>query len=270
MIVSTSPSISLKNIDLGIVCPMSNESEIVCSFVDSVLSYCNEFQSVHFFIVVDRASTDGTIDILHQLSQTDNRICVIWDESSRCVVDAYLRGYREAIAAKCDWILEIDAGFSHNPEDIPKFLAKMQQGYDCVFGSRFCPGGKISDSSLKRYLISWGGTFATNFLLGTKLSDMTSGFEMFTQKSLQAVLDNGIHSKNHFFQTEIRVFCHHFRIVEVPIHYRFASSRVKNSIILEACKNLWRLTSKRLQGKLWQSQLTLEDSHHNFQETSKY
>lgn len=255
---SLSNSIPLEDIHLGIVCPVANEYDTIELFVNSVLSYCNRLRSVHFFVVVDRASTDGTVDILHQLSKTDNRICAIWNESGRCVVDAYIRGYREAIAAKCDWILEIDAGFSHDPEDIPKFLAKMQQGYDCVFGSRFCQGGKVSKSSLKRYLISRGGTILTNLMLGTKLKDMTSGFEMFTREALQAVLNNGIYSKNHFFQTEIRVFCHHFRIIEVPIHYRFASSSVNNTIITEAFKNLWHLTKKRFNGTLWNSEINLE------------
>ncbi len=133
----------------------------------------------------------------------------------------------------------------------------MQQGYDCVFGSRFCRGGKIVDSSLKRKFISWGGTLATNLLLGTKLSDMTSGFELFTRPALEAVLNNGIRSRGHFFQTEIRVFCHHFRIAEVPICYRSASPSVNNSAIEDAFSNLWRMTRKRFAGTLWNSRISL-------------
>ncbi|NJK99133.1 MAG: glycosyltransferase [Spirulinaceae cyanobacterium SM2_1_0] len=248
---------------------MANERDTVRPFIAAVLAHCTGLQAVQFFAVVDRASTDGTVAILQELSQADARVTVVWAEASRCVVDAYVRGYQEAIAAQCDWILEIDAGFSHAPTDIPKFLAKMQQGYDCVFGSRFCRGGKISDSSWRRYVISWGGTFLTNLLLGTKLADMTSGFEMFSRRALQAVLDNGIHSRNHFFQTEIRVFCHHFRIAEVPIHYRSASASVNNSVVQEAFKNLWRLTRQRLNGRLWQVDLCAQYSRHPLGATAK-
>ena len=109
------------------------------------------------------------------------------------MVDAYLRGYREALAAECDWILEIDAGFSHQPDDIPQFFDKMDEGYDCVFGSRFCNGGRIYDSSLKRNLISRGGTLLANLLLGTRLKDMTSGFEMFSRPALEGVLDRALY-----------------------------------------------------------------------------
>ena len=126
----------------------------------------------------------------------------------------------------------------------------MQEGYDCVFGSRFCKGGKISASSTKRYLISRGGSILTNLLLGTKLKDMTSGFELFTSQALQDVLKKGIGSKGHFFQTEIKVYCRDLRITEVPIHYKSASPSVNNSVLIDAFKNLWRLIRERFAGKL--------------------
>ena len=81
--------------------------------------------------------------------------------------------------------------------------AKIEEGYDCVFGSRFIKGGSMPDSTLRRKLISRGGSILANFLLGTKLKDMTSGFELFSSSALQMVVDKGIISKGHFFQTEI-------------------------------------------------------------------
>ncbi len=169
---------------------------------------------------------------------------------NRCVVDAYVRGYREALAAGCDWILEIDAGFSHDPEDIPAFLEWMSRGYDCVFGSRFMEGGCISEGSLKRYLVSKGGTILTNLLIGTRLRDMTSGFELFSRSALEMVLARGIQSRAHFFQTEIKVLCRNLRIVEVPIHYRMPSPRLRGSAIGESFRQLWRLFKLRLSGGL--------------------
>lgn len=240
----------LRSIDLGIVCPMANERNSAEAFVNLVLEQCTEFKSVKFFVVLDKASTDLTRDILVNLSKHRPQLCVVWSPQNRCVVDAYLRGYEEALAAGCDWILEIDAGFSHQPSDIPKFFDKMLEGYDCVFGSRFCRGGRLSASSLKRYILSRGGSLLTNLLLGTKLKDMTSGFELFNCQALHHVLKKGIHSRGHFFQTEIKVHCRNLKIVEVPIHYKSASPSVNTSIVFDAFKNILRLTLQRFAGDL--------------------
>src|SRR5215207_4140913 len=148
------------NVNLGVVCPMANERDTAERFVREVLAACHpfRFKSLTFFAVLDRVSRDGTLDLLRELEATVPQLRVVWAPENRCVVDAYLRGYREALDAGCDWVLEIDAGYSHQPSDIPAFFEKMSEGHDCVFGSRFCPGGRISDSSLKREAISRGGT----------------------------------------------------------------------------------------------------------------
>jgi dolichol-phosphate mannosyltransferase len=122
----------------------------------------------------------------------------------------------------------------------------MSEGFDCVFGSRFCKSGKITKSSPVRFLISFLGGCLTNLLLGTKLSDMTSGFELFTRKALKHALRKGIRSRGHFFQTEIKVHCRNLKIAEVPIHYQSASPSVKLPILLEALRNLARLFAQRL------------------------
>ena len=240
----------LRSINLGIVCPMANERDSAETFVKLVLEQCMNFKSVKFFAVLDKASTDGTRDILVNLSKYNPQICVVWSPENRCVVDAYVRGYKEALKTGCDWILEIDAGFSHQPSDMPNFFNEMLQGYDCVFGSRFCKGGRITESSVKRYFLSRGGSWLANLLLGTKLKDMTSGFELFTFAALQHILKKGIHSKGHFFQTEIKVYCRNFKITEIPIHYRSASASVNDIVIIDAFKNLFRLTVQRISGRL--------------------
>lgn len=240
----------LSQIKLGIVCPMANEIDSALAFVSQVFKYCQGFKSVSFFVVLDRVSTDGTLDLLLDLAYREDRLKVVWAPENRCVVDAYVRGYQEALNADCDWILEIDGGFSHQPQDIPRFFEAMLQGYDCVFGSRFCRGGKISDSSTKRHLISRAGTVTTNLLLGTRLKDMTSGFELFTANSLRYVLARGIQSRFHFFQTEIRVYCHALRIREVPIHYKAASPSVGTAALIDSLKILGRLFRMRLKGQL--------------------
>lgn len=243
--------INISDINLGIVCPMANEKDSAVSFVNEVLAQCQtqSFKSITFIAILDNVSKDGTVELLWELEKSLPQFQMVWAPENRSVVDAYMRGYREAIEAECDWILEIDAGYSHQPSDIPQFFKKMTEGYACVFGSRFCKGGQITDSSFKRQIISRGGSVLTNVLLGTKLKDMTSGFEMFSRPALQQVLDKCIHSRGHFFQTEIKAHCRRLPIVEVPIHYRAASDSVDNMILKDAFSNLWRLFRLRLSGK---------------------
>jgi dolichol-phosphate mannosyltransferase len=238
------------NTRLGIVCPMANERPTAVEFVNAVLEQCKGFKSVSFFVVFDNACKDGTIDLLKELQNKLPELKVIWAPEDKCVVDAYVRGYREALSADCDWILEIDASFSHHPSQIPQFFDKMADGFDCVFGSRFCKGGKFTEAPLSRYFISYAGSALTNLLLGTKLKDMTSGFEMFTNAALRKVLEKGIQSRGHFFQTEIKTYCKNMRIIEVPIHYRAPSQNVNFAIIIDAFSNLFRLFRKRLAGNL--------------------
>lgn len=240
----------LWQINLGIVCPMANEKDTAVEFVRQVLDKCKGFRSVSFFVVFDKSCRDGTFETLKSLPDKPSELKVVWAPEDRCVVDAYVRGYKAALDASCDWILEIDAGFSHQPNEIRQFFEKMSQGYDCVFGSRFCEGGRFTDSPLSRRIISRGGSILANLLLGTRLKDMTSGFELFRKEALEEVLEKGIRSRGHFFQTEIKTYCRNMRIAEVPIHYRAPSKNVSTGIILESLKNLFWLFGKRLKGKL--------------------
>ena len=176
---------SFSDVNLGIVCPMANESDNAESFVGDVLNVCKQFdfQSIKMYTIFDNKCTDGTYSLLKGVAPGLPELVVIFAPENRSVVDAYLRGYREALKDNRDWILEIDAGYSHQPTDIPQFFTKMKEGYACVFGSRFCRGAKVTDRVLKRYLIALGGTLLTNFLLKTRLTDMTGGFELFPDGS---------------------------------------------------------------------------------------
>ncbi len=237
---------------LGIVCPMANEGPTAVAFVNEVLRQCEShaFKSVAFFAILDYASSDNTLELLRQLEREQPALRVVWSPENKGVVDAYVRGYREALAAECDWILEIDAGYSHQPSDIPQFFERMAQGYACVFGSRFCAGGRIEEGSFKRHIVSRGGTLLSNAFLGTKLKDMTSGFELFSRPVLQEVLARGIRSRGPFFQTEIKAYCRNLRAVEVPIVYRAPTHDLNNSTLKDAFINLWRLFELRVLGRL--------------------
>jgi dolichol-phosphate mannosyltransferase len=244
------PSQSRSELRLAVVCPMANEGPNAIAFTRKVLHQCSGFAAVTFLAVIDKASTDNTLLLMEQYSRNNPDVVVVWAPENRSAVDAYIRGYREALNLSVDWILEIDAGFSHQPEDIPQFFAHMDEGYDCVFGSRFMKGGRISQGNTKRYLVSRLGTMLSNLLLGTRLADMTSGFELFSRMALEHVLDRGIRSRAHFFQTEIKVYCRNLKIREVPIHYKSPSPRMKSSAVTDALRQVMRLFALRLTAQL--------------------
>jgi len=236
---------------LGVVCPMANEAETAAVFVDAVLAECARyaFRVVAFYAVVDRASRDDTRAVLEGHAALRPELRVVWAPETRGVADAYVRGYREALAAGTDLVLEIDAGFSHAPADIPRFLDAFAAGADCVFGTRFGAGGR-NLAARRRRVVSRGGTMLANFLLGTTLTDMTSGFELFSSGALEHVLERGIRSKGPFFQTEIKAHCGGLRVAEVPITYTAGSHRLGWHAVAESLRNLAWLFVERT-GRRW-------------------
>lgn len=240
------------DIRLGVLTPMANERDNAERFVREVAAECKPFSFAEFshFVVLDRVSRDGTLELLREKAREWPWLKVVYAPENRSVVDAYMRGYREALAANSDWILEIDAGFSHSPKDIPSLLRAMSDGYDCVFGSRFCVGGRMMDAPVRRYLISRGGSIAANLLLGTRLTDMTGGFELFTRSALEQILAREIHSRGPFFQTEIKAFARKMKICEMPIQYSSPSHVVGSSALQDAIRGLGRLFRLRLRDAL--------------------
>ncbi len=223
---------------LGIVTPLANEEATIDEFLDRVLRQLGPGDLV--FCVLDNASRDSTRERIASRNARDSRVRLVWAPENRSVVDAYFRGYREAFAAGCQWILEMDGGLSHDPEFIPRFIQAMETGADFAAGSRFMPGGSYS-GRWSRYLLSKGGTLLTNLLLGTRMHDMTSGFECFNRKAMEFVLRRGVESRGHFFQTEIRYSLRNWAWTEVPISYACPSKSVGQSQVMESFRILWKL-----------------------------
>ncbi len=242
--------IRLSDLYLAIVTPMANEGNEGVRFVEAALKRTEAFGRVTMFVLIDRATKDNSLELLREYARQEPRLEVVWAPETRGLVDAYIRSYQIALDSGADWILEIDAGFSHDPADMPKFWQAIEAGYDCAFGTRFSKGGRIEDSSFKRRCISWGGSLLTNLLLGTRLSDMTSGYELFRRDVLQSVMNRGIQSRAHFFQTEIKTYCRKFKNAEIPITYRAASPRLGGKALKDAFRQLWRLFKLRLTGQL--------------------
>ncbi|MFB3903083.1 MAG: glycosyltransferase family 2 protein [Acidobacteriota bacterium] len=231
-----------QNSRLGIVTPLANEEATIDEFLDRVLRQLGPRDLV--FCVLDNASRDTTRERVANRNALDSRVRLVWAPENRSVVDAYFRGYREAFAAGCRWILEMDGGLSHAPELIPKFIEAMESGVDFAAGSRFSRGGSYS-GRWSRYLLSKGGTVITNLLLGTRMHDMTSGFECFSRHAMKHVLRRGVESRGHFFQTEIRYSLRNWRWKEVPISYACPSKSVGQSQVMESLRILWKLYRAR-------------------------
>ncbi len=226
---------------LAVVIPLANEEESIEALLDGITAHLTSRDLV--FCVLDRASRDRTREKVVAYGTEDRRVRLVWAPENRNVVDAYFRGYREALDSGCDWILEMDGGMSHDPGEIPLFLEAMRNGYEFAGGSRFIGDGGFS-GSIFRQTLSRQGTMLVNLLLGTRMHDMTSGFECFTRKAMEHVLRHGVRSTAHFFQTEIRMMMHEFRWTEVPIHYRCTTHRVAAASIIESLRVLWQLAGE--------------------------
>jgi dolichol-phosphate mannosyltransferase len=224
----------------AIVVPMANEEKDFKPFIDMLALVADVLNPGKIYFIIDNVSKDKTLELCQQLSNKDERYVTIWAPENKNVVDAYLKGLRIAYDAGHDIIIEMDAGLSHDPKAIPMFLRVLNEGNECAFGSRFIIGGSMSDSPLFRRALSRGGTILSNLLLGTKLYDMTSGFQGFHRDVVQSILDYKFLSIGHFYQVEIRYLLRKRRIFEVPIHYKAPSPNVNIKSIKNAFAVLWK------------------------------
>ena len=221
-----------------IVMPVANEAATMSEVIEKILAL--PYDNLHLYPVVDDYSKDNTAEIIRSYEDTGRVKCIYYKES-RGVISCYLEGFRRAIADGAEQIIEMDGGGSHLPKEIPQFIEKLDEGYDCVWGSRFIEGGDITNQPLYRRFLSSGGTYLANFVLGTKLKDMTSGFEAFRREILENMDLDAIMSKGHMYQTEMRYYCRNYNTIEVPIHYKGSKSSIKLKSVTEALRLLFKL-----------------------------
>lgn len=221
-----------------IVMPVANEEETMGAVIENILEL--PYDNLYLYPVIDSYSKDRTEEIIKSYEHTGKVKCIFYKES-RGVISCYLEGFRRALADGAEQIIEMDGGGSHNPEEIPQFVEALEKGYECVWGSRFVEGGDISNHPLYRRLLSSGGTLLSNLILGTKLKDMTSGFEAFQREVLENMDLDKFLSTGHMYQTEMRFYCRNKRSLEVPIHYIGGSSSLKFKSVTESLKILFQL-----------------------------
>jgi dolichol-phosphate mannosyltransferase len=187
-----------KDNDFAIIIPMANEENEFKPFVNELKQVLDRLESGTVYFIVDKVSKDKTLELCNELSQKDARFKTIWAPENKIVVDAYIRGYREALINNHDIIIEMDAGLSHDPRTIPMFLRTLNEGNECAFGSRFINGGSIWQSTWYRWFFSKSGTLLSNILLGTKLHDMTSGYQGFHANVVKEFVNYPLLSRAHF------------------------------------------------------------------------
>ena len=221
-----------------IVMPVANEQETMGAIIDEILAL--PYDNLHLYPVIDSYSKDRTEEIIRSYEGTGRVKCIFYEKSTG-VISCYLEGYRRALEDGARFIIEMDGGGSHKPYEIPKFIDKLNEGYDCVWGSRFIKGGGMEKDPLYRKMLSGGGTFLSNLVLGTKLKDMTSGFEAFKREVLEKFEFDNFLSTGHMYQTEMRFYCRNYHTVEVPIHYTAGKSSLKFKSVTEALKILFKL-----------------------------
>lgn len=237
------------NFDFALVIPMANESDSFHPFTSSLTTVLDKLACGTVYLIVDSVSKDNTLELCNNLSDQDNRFKTIWAPENKNVVDAYIRGYKEAIKHNHEYIIEMDAGLSHDPRALPMFLRVLNEGNVCAFGSRFINGGSICDSTWKRTFLSKSGTLLSNLLLGTKMYDMTSGYQGFHADIVKKFLKYNLLSKAHFYQTELRYLLRKTRFAEIPIHYEAPSPSVSQKAVTNSFSVLFHYFFLRIKNK---------------------
>ena len=222
-----------------IAMPVANEENTMGQILDEILAL--PYDNLYIYPVIDSFSKDRTEEIIRERERLGKKVKCIFYRESQGVITCYLEGFRQALLDGAEYIIEMDGGGSHLPCEVPQFITRLEEGYDCVWGSRFMEGGSMREQPLYRRILSQGGTFLSNFVLGTRLKDMTSGFEGFQRHILEHMNLDEFLSKGHMYQTEMRYYCRKCHTIEVPIHYVGSASSLKSSSVFEALKILFLL-----------------------------
>jgi dolichol-phosphate mannosyltransferase len=229
-----------------LVLPTYNEAENIEAVVRAALPQLASTGLPHHVLVVDDSSPDGTGAIADRLSRELEPVEVLHRGHKEGIGPAYLAGFRRALAAGADLLLEMDSDFSHDPADLPRLIAAAGEA-DLVLGSRYVEGGGVTDWGRARKLISRGGSIYARLVLGIPVHDLTGGFKCFRRQVLEAVDLGAIGTDGYGFQIEMtyRAVRAGFRVTEVPILFRErreGDSKMSARIAVEA---FWKVPGLR-------------------------
>ena len=235
--------------DCIVIIPTYNEIENIESIIRSVLSQHKTFH----ILIVDDNSPDQTADKVRLLqTQFAGRLFLENRKKKSGLGTAYVHGFRWALEKKYEFIFEMDADFSHNPNDLEKLYNACHFGNaDLAIGSRYVTGVNVVNWPLNRVLMSYFASVYVRIITGMKIHDATAGFICYKREVLEGVDLNKIRFVGYAFQIEMkyRTFCKKFNIVEVPIIFTDRTkgeSKMSNSIIVEAVFGVISLRLKKI------------------------
>jgi dolichol-phosphate mannosyltransferase len=228
-----------------VVIPTYNEATNLPAIVAELLS---EGIGGLEILVVDDASPDGTGEVADRLAERYPEIIrVIHREGKLGLGTAYICGFRDALEHGADYIIQMDADFSHSPSYIPQFLEAIQD-YDVVVGSRYVAGGRLDDRwGPGRYLLSWwANAIYARVILGLQVQDATAGFKCWRRRVLETIDLDTIRSSGYVFQVEMAYVAEKqgYRILEIPIYFedrRIGQSKMTTRVKLEAAWRVWEI-----------------------------
>ncbi len=235
-----------------VIIPTYNEKENIEKMVRKVFSMKGSFH----ILVVDDGSPDGTANIVKRLmKEFPEQLHIIERSGKLGLGTAYIAGFNWAIEHQYDYIFEMDADFSHDPDDLLRlYQACDQEGADMSIGSRYCRGIAVKDWPISRILISYGASKYVRTILRVKIYDSTAGFVCYKRKVLERIDLDSIKMKGYGFQIEMKYNAYKlgFKIQEVPIIFvdrQEGTSKMSSSIFGEAFWGVMKLRFKKIKGR---------------------
>jgi len=224
-----------------VITPTYNERENLPELVRRVLS----LKVRPDLLIVDDNSPDGTGELAEELSWKNGRLHVLHRKMKDGLGRAYIAGFQWALTHNYEFILEMDGDFSHNPDDIPRFV-EMAKDHDLVIGSRYSNGIRIINWPLSRLMLSKGAATYVRMITGMPISDPTGGFKCFRRRALESLDLEEVRSNGYSFQIELthKIWCQGMKVGEVPIIFterEFGKSKMSGNIVWEAIWMVWRL-----------------------------
>jgi len=235
-----------------VIVPTYNERDNLEPIVRAILAADPRLD----ILVVDDNSPDGTGQLADTLAAAEPRVKVLHRAQKQGLGRAYIAGFKRALQDPYEFIFEMDADFSHKPEDLPRFLAALdEQHADICLGSRRVKGGGTVNWGVGRQIISGGGSLYARTVLGIGIRDVTGGFKCFRRKVLETIPLDEIHSSGYGFQVELtyRAIRKGFKVIEIPIIFedrRVGQSKMSRAVFLEAFGMVLRLRAEALAGRL--------------------
>ena len=223
--------------DSIVIIPTYNEKENIEQIIRTVF----KLEKIFHILIIDDGSPDGTATIVKTLQQEfPDRLFMIERKGKQGLGTAYITGFKWCLSHGYDYIFEMDADFSHNPNDLIKlYKACAEQGADVSIGSRYCNGVNVVNWPMGRVLMSYFASVYVRLVTGMKIMDTTAGFKCYSRRVLETIKLDKIRLKGYAFQIEMKftTWKYGFKIVEVPIIFtdrKQGSSKMSGGIFNEA------------------------------------